>query len=314
VDNSEFIKDKGLFLDRNDFKYSLLDSSETIANFLNTIKEYRDYAHPDSPEWREYIKVFFHVMGFHTEQTAPRLISLGKIGANDSPIALVLCILPSENFNEIISELDWLSYLFYAAKFHNVNWGFLTNGLEMKVFDFRRNDYRENFLSANLDGIILNDRLDSFFTIYKILSFIRGNKGGTLLHQRVQQLPKRPKLVSSEYDLAYHTANIPQSTLNLFKALRVKILDLSTSITEKYGKLYIGYYDPKKFCEISILKSQLKVWVALSIDELSDPYLLCRDVRNIGHWGTGHSELTLLQNDDVDAVFDIIKQTYMTIA
>jgi len=62
VDNSEFIKDKGLFLDRNDFKYSLLDSSETIANFLNTIKEYRDYAHPDSPEWREYIKVFFHVM------------------------------------------------------------------------------------------------------------------------------------------------------------------------------------------------------------------------------------------------------------
>jgi predicted transport protein len=254
--------------------------------------------------------VFFQVMGFHTEQKAPRLISLSDIGTNGSPKALVMCISPGENFDEIISELDWLSYLFYAANFHNVNWGFLTNGFEMRVFDFRRNDYREIFLSVNLDGIIRDERLDSFSTIYKILSYMRGRKGAVLPDRRVRKPPKTPKPVSSEYDLAYHTTNIPQSTLNLFEALRVKILALSASITEKYGKLYIGYSSPNKFCEICVLKSRLKVWVALSIDEFSDPHSLCRDVRNIGHWGTGDSELTLQNSNDVDAVFEIVRQAY----
>lgn len=311
--NNEFINDKGLFLGQSDFEFSLPDSFETIENFLKTIKEYRDYAHPDSLEWQEYIHEFFHILGFHTEQKAPRLISLGDIGTNGSPKALVMLISAGENLEEIIPGLDWLSYLFYAANFHHVNWGFLTNGLEMKVFDFRRDDYRKIFLWANLDGIIRDGKLDSFFTIYKIFSYMRGRKGAVLPPRGGRKSPKPQKPVSSEYDLAYHTNNIQQSTINLFEALRGRILALSTSITEKYGKIYIGYSIRKNFCEICIQKSKLKVWVDLSIDELSDPHFLCRDVRKIGHQGTGESEITLQNSDNVDAVFEIVKQAYNTI-
>ena len=219
---------------------------------------------------------------------------------------------PEKSSEEIIPGLDWLSYLFYAAKFHHVDWGFLTNGLEMRVFDFRRDDYRKIFLWANLDRIIRDGKLDSFFTIYKIFSYMRGRKVAVLPPRGGRKSPKTQKPVSPEYDLAYHTNNIQQSTINLFETLRGRILALSTSITEKYGKLYIGYSIRKNFCEICIQKNQLKVWIDLSIDELSDPHFLCRDVRKIGHHGIGASEITLQNIDDVDAVFEIVKQAYNT--
>ena len=180
METNEFIADKGLFLGQADFNFSLPDSFETIMNFQKTIKEYRDYAHPDSPEWQEYIQEIFHVLGFETKQEAPRLISLIDIGAQASPKALVMLVSPGENFNEIIPGLDWLSYLRFAASFHQVNWGFLTNGLEMQVFDFRRKDYLTIFFQANLDGIITEGRLDSFFTIYKIFAYIRDVKKETV--------------------------------------------------------------------------------------------------------------------------------------
>jgi hypothetical protein len=186
VGNNEFINDKGLFLGQSNFKFSLLDSAETIANLLKTINEYRNYAHPDSPEWMKYIQEVFHILGFHTEQKAPRLISLSDIGTIDSPKALVVLILPGENLQEITPELDWLSYLFYAANFYRVNWGFLTNGLEMKMYDFRRDDYRKIFLWASLDDIIRDGKLDSFYTIYKIFCYMRGVKGEVLPSRRSQ--------------------------------------------------------------------------------------------------------------------------------
>lgn len=177
MESNEFLRDKGLFLTQNDFNFLLPDSFESIANCLRTIKEYRDYAHPDTQEWREYIHEIFHVLGFQTEQKAPRLISLRDIGADSSPEALVLLVSTGENLEEIIPGLDWLTYLYYAAHYYQVDWGFLTNGFELKAFDFRRKDFRKIYFWANLDGIINESRLDSFFTIYKIFTNVRGRKG-----------------------------------------------------------------------------------------------------------------------------------------
>lgn len=310
MEDNEFIADKGLFLGQSDFNFSLPDSFETIVNFLKTVKEYRDYAHPDSPEWKEYIQEIFHVLGFHTEQKAPRLISLCDIDANSSPQALMMLISPGENLEEIIPGLDWLSYLLYAANYYHVNWGILTNGLEMKVWDFRKKDYKSIYFWANLDGIIRDGRLDSFFTIYKIFSCIRGRKGQVLPIRKARKSPKTQKPISSEYDLEYHTNNIPQSAVELFEELRAKILTLSSSITEKYNKMYIGYSSDGNICEIRIQKNQLKIWVDIKKHVISDPLNICRDVSNIGHYGTGDIELTFNNVGQINDTFDIIKQAY----
>ena len=176
MENNEFISDKGLFIGQSDFKYSNSESFETIENYLKTIKEYRDYAHPNSPEWPTYIDEFFHVLGFQTEQKTPRLISLGDMGAKDAPKALVMIISPGDNFDETAQQLDWCSQLFFATNFYHVSWGIITNGLAMKVLDFRKTDYQTKYFWANLDGIIQEERMDSFFAIYKILALISGVK------------------------------------------------------------------------------------------------------------------------------------------
>ena len=308
MNNAELITDKGLFLGQSDFNFSLPDSFETIANFLKTIKEYRDYAHPDTPEWREYIHEFFHVLGFRTESIAPRLISLLDIGAQGTPKALVMIIEPGENFDEIIPGLDWLSYLFYAANFQHVNWGFLTNGVELRVFDFRRKDYQKTFFWANLDGIVMDGRLDSFFTIYKIFCYMRGKKGESApTPRKMRKLPELKEPTPSEYDLAYHSNNIPQPMLELFESIRAKIFTLSDSVTEKFTKKYIGYANRRYFCEVWIQKTRVKIWVDATIDEVSDPYQLCRDVRGIGHYGSGDIEINLEDSQNLDAAFEIIK-------
>ena len=249
MNNVELIVDKGLFLGQSDFNFSLPDSFETIANFLKTIKEYRDYAHPDTPEWVEYIQEFFHVLGFHTEQIASRLISLNDIGTQNTPKALVMLIAPGENFDEIIPTLDWLSYLFYAANYHHVNWGILTNGIEMRVFDFKRKDYKQTFFLANLDGIVQDGRLDSFFTIYKIFSYMRGRKGESLSTQRKPRKSTQPASPrSSEYDLSFHTSNSTDEIVLVFETLRTKILALSASVIEKPKKKTVNYIENKTFC------------------------------------------------------------------
>lgn len=47
---SGYIGDNDFFLRQSDLSFSLPNSYETIANSLKTIKEYRDYARPASPE------------------------------------------------------------------------------------------------------------------------------------------------------------------------------------------------------------------------------------------------------------------------
>jgi predicted transport protein len=74
--------------------------------------------------------------------------------------------------------------------------------------------------------------------------------------------------------------------------------------------MYIGYYTHKSFCQIRPQRDQLKIWINLDIHQVSDPLAFCRDVRNVGHYGTGNTEVKLRSFNDLDTVFDIIRQAY----
>jgi predicted transport protein len=74
--------------------------------------------------------------------------------------------------------------------------------------------------------------------------------------------------------------------------------------------MYIGYSVKKNFCEIHFQSLRLKLWVNVNIDEIQDPMHLCRDVRNIGHYGTGETEFFLERIEDLDLVFGLIEQSF----
>jgi predicted transport protein len=197
-----------------------------------------------------------------------------------------------------------------AANYFQVRWGILTNGCELKILDFQRTDYQDIFFSVDLDGIISASQLDSFFTIYKIFHYINGQNEDVSPRKSKQKSKDTQKLVSSSYDLSFHTEKIPHSTVALFKALRQKIFTLSDSIAERYTKLYVGYSSQKTFCVVEIKKSKLSIFVNMTIDEISDYSNYCEDVRQVGHHGIGDTKVVLQNPDDLDVVFEIIRQSY----
>jgi predicted transport protein len=250
-------------------------------------------------------------LGYQTIKKNPRLLSLTPSYAVASPKALALVLAPQEDFRQIIQGMSWDTYLFYAANYYQARWGIVTNGCELKILDFQRTDYQEVCFSADLDGIISDNQLEDFFTIYKIFHYINDQNEEIATSKRKQRKNKdTQKLDSSTYNLSFHTQNIPQPTIALFEALRQKILTLSDSIAERYTKLYIGYSSQKTFCVVEIKKSKLSVFVNLTIDEISNYSSYCEDVRQVGHHGIGDTKVVLQNPDDLDVVFEIIRQSY----
>jgi len=122
---------------KQDFiKFLPPESNEEIVNILRTIKQYRDYQSPDHLAWKEYIKEFFHILGFATEEINPRLYSLDVLGSNHTPEAVLLVLHPGENLEEMVPGLTWESYCFLAAHYYRVKWGIITNGIQLKILSY----------------------------------------------------------------------------------------------------------------------------------------------------------------------------------
>jgi len=175
--------------DRRYKDFSPPESFETIANYLMTIKEYRDFSDPASASWIEYIQEFFHIMGFSTERKESRLILLKDMGGDNAPKAIVGYMFPGESFEEIIPGLKWETYLLYAANYHQMEWGILTNGLQLKVKNYGNRKDQPPYFWPDLDEIIKNQKLDNFFSIYKVFSYFRDQK-----KEPEQDLASRHKL------------------------------------------------------------------------------------------------------------------------
>ena len=156
------------------------ESIEEITNILQTIKQYRDYSNPDSSSWKEYVDEFFHILGFSTEKKNPRLTVLNVMGANHTPRAIVGFIHPGENFYEIVPGLSWESYLFFAANYYQIVWGILTDGLQLKVVHYQGQEINQPTYWSDIDGVFQNEKIDTFCTIYKMFSYIKGDGGKSI--------------------------------------------------------------------------------------------------------------------------------------
>jgi len=157
----------------------ITESYEEISNTLKTIKEYRDYSTPNSSSWHDYVREFFHLLGFSTEKKNPRLIILKNMGGNLA-LGLVTYVQPGENIEYMVPGVSWDSYLKFAANYYHINWGVLTNGLQIKIINFDEKN-QAPFYWSNLDVIIRDEKSDIFFEIYRAFSMLKNmrntNKG-----------------------------------------------------------------------------------------------------------------------------------------
>ncbi len=98
--------------------------------------------------------------------------------------------------------------------------------------------------------------------------------------------------------------------LELYFALRKRILNIDSSVKEEYKKLYIAFKSTTNFVDIVPQKSRLRLSLNIEFPEIIDPYGLCKDVSGLGRWGNGDVEVGISAMGELDNVLELIQQAF----
>lgn len=121
------------------------------------------------------------------------------------------------------------------------------------------------------------------------------------------------KKLQKDYTFEEHLDNGSKKTKDLFLKLREKIKTLDENIKEEPKKHYIAYKLNTNFTDVVIRNNDLKIFLNVKSGELNDPNKIARDLvkpKPIGHWGNGDYEAKILNEEDLEKVFDLVKQSY----
>ncbi len=107
-----------------------------------------------------------------------------------------------------------------------------------------------------------------------------------------------------------HLLTASDEIKEFYDRLKVSLLGIGSQVKVRPTKKYIGFISKTNFVDIHVQKKALKLWLNIKVGELDDPKNLARDVSNIGHWGNGDYELHIPDDQEMDYVIGLVKQSY----
>lgn len=118
---------------------------------------------------------------------------------------------------------------------------------------------------------------------------------------------------SAQYKtVAEFLAQAPQPLADLYGTLEAFIESLGDDVTKKVLKLYFAFRRIKNFACVEIHPRSQEILVYVKVDptdiELEEGF--SRDVRNIGHFGTGDLELRIRDQNDLEKALPLIELSY----
>ncbi len=118
---------------------------------------------------------------------------------------------------------------------------------------------------------------------------------------------------SATYTINEHLEKANDSLKNLLNEIREYIVNLDASIEETPKKYYIAYKTTQNFVCIETQKKKLVLFLKLNPDEIGELPKQARDVRNIGHFGTGDLELTIKTLTDFEETKELLNLSLQNI-
>jgi len=120
---------------------------------------------------------------------------------------------------------------------------------------------------------------------------------------------KKPKEYKTQEEYLAHAS--PQLK-ELYAAVRDHITDLGDDVQERFLKYYIAFKRLKNFATLQFRSNSnsLVMWLPLSPDEVTLENGFSRDVRGVGHHGTGDLELTIRNLDDLSKAKPLILKSF----
>jgi predicted transport protein len=98
----------------------------------------------------------------------------------------------------------------------------------------------------------------------------------------------------------------------LYERLKGGILNLGGDYGDfeiKPKKLYIAFVLGTNVIDVHLQKKQIKMWINLKAGDLKDEKMLAKDVANIGHWGNGDYEICVSNDEYLEYILSLIKQS-----
>jgi predicted transport protein len=253
---------------------------------------------------------------------AGRIDSLG-IDENGSPVILEYKRSTGENvINQGLFYLDWL--LDHKAEFEllvmkkygqlvsdTINWS--QPRLVCIAGDFTKYDAHA-VQQMNREIQLIRYRLFEedllLFELVNSTSAGQNNKISTKTAKLTKILagPKVNKTGDKSY--AEWIVDLPPELLQVLSSLEEYIFSLGDDIEKKELKLYSAFKRIKNFATVVLQKNKILLFLHLNPSAYSNFPDNLRDVREIGHWGTGDIEFTISTFEDLEKAKAFIVDAY----
>jgi len=102
----------------------------------------------------------------------------------------------------------------------------------------------------------------------------------------------------------------PQKLQDIYESIKDYILSLGDDITENQLKLYVAFKKVKNFICAEIYQSKILLHMRLNPDEINLEDGFTRDMKGIGHFGTGDLQILIKTEEDFKKAKIIIDKAY----
>lgn len=112
------------------------------------------------------------------------------------------------------------------------------------------------------------------------------------------------------YSEGFHLEKADDHVRGVYEELRNAILSIGDGITVKPTAKYIAFLHKTNFVDITVQKSNLKLFLNMKKGTVNDPKNIARDVSKIGHWGNGDYEIQIKNPEDIGYLLSLVRQSY----
>ena len=243
---------------------------------------------------------------------AGRIDTLG-LDENNCPVILEYKRSASENvINQGLFYLDWLMdhkaefELLVQRKLGNecstaIDWS--APRLMCIAADFTKYDaHAVQQIDRNIE-LIRYKQFGSDFLLFELVNSVSSKPSSK----------PTPKKETGKAGAVYGAAALATATpevRELFESLEGFVMSLSDDVQRKDLKLYIAFKRLRNFTTVEVYKDRLLLHVHVDPETVDLVDGFTRDVRKIGHWGTGDLEVWIRNSFDLERAKPLIMQAF----
>jgi predicted transport protein len=268
-----------------------------------------------------FLSIRFLATEFSTSNGG-RIDSLG-LDENGCPVIIEYKRHSNENvINQGLFYLDWL--LDHKADFQLLVMSKLGNDMATTIewfgarliciaSDFNRYDeYAIKQIDRNIELMRYKYFSDDLLLLELVNTQV-SSKPADMINNAAEKLPETKK--NQAYDWTLDKAKSQSSTelMSLFNEICSYVESLSDDVTRKDLKLYTAFKRIKNIACVSLVPNKdprVVMWLKLNPDNVHLEKGFTKDVRNIGHWGTGDLEVEVRDAEQLERAKQLLLKSF----